>query len=162
MVETGLRPGQAAHFGPFLYLLALQLGKHGEKSYHSFAKGRGRVEALLHRDEVYVVRKEDFFDEIERVPLRAGEAIQFVDQHQVEFARFLDKLLYAGAIEIASRVAPVNIDVGYYPVLCFAVCNQAFFLFADRITLLRLFLSRDADIEGCSVAPCAGAGIETS
>ena len=34
--------------------------------------------------------------------------------------------------------------------ICFAVCNQAFFLFADRISLLRLFLSRDADIEGCS------------
>ena len=152
MEKSGFCSCHASHFGAFFYLFALQLGEYSKKSYHGFPKRRRRVKAFLHRDEVYIVRKKDFLDKVKCVPLGAGETVKLVNQHQIKFVCFLDKMLHTGAIKIASCVSPVNIDVGYYPVLSFAVCNQTFFLFADRITLLRLLLSGDADYRGRHVS----------
>lgn len=59
--------------------------------------------------------------------------------------------LYAGAVKVAAGIAAINVYIGYEPILCLAVRNQAFLLLANRIALLRLFQRGNANIEGCAV-----------
>ena len=151
VVEAGLGTGHAAHPRALLYLLTFELGEHSEEANHGLAEWGRCVEALLHGDEVHALWTEDFFDEVERVPLGAGETVQLVDQHEVELVRLGDELLDAGTVQVAAGVPAIHIDVRDNPVFGLAVRNQAFFLLADGVALLRLFQRGNTDVEGCAV-----------
>ena len=151
VVKAGLGAGHAAHPRALLYLLTFELGEHSEEANHGLAEWGRCVEALLHGDEVHALWPEDFFDEVERVLLGAGETVQLVDQHEVELVRLGDELLDAGAVQVTAGVPAIHIDVRDNPVFGLAVRNQAFLLLADGIALLRLFQCGNTDVEGCAV-----------
>ena len=148
-MKSGLGAGYSPHPRTLFYLLTFQLGEYCKQTYHGFAeRGRG-IEALLHGDEIHLVWSEYLLDEIQRVPLRAGEPVQLVDQHHIKLLCLAHQLLDAGAVQIAACVTPIHIYVCYEPILRLAVRNQALPLLAYGVALLCLFQRGNADIEGC-------------
>ena len=139
-----------AHLHPFRNLRPLELCERGKYAHHSYADRGGGVKTLLHRYKRTTGRSKYILDEVECVLLRAGESIQFIDQHDIIKFGILHQLLESRALHIATRKTGVSINAEKIPILRRTVGLETFGLLAYRVALVSLFVRADTDV-ACDV-----------
>ena len=147
VVKPLLRPFQPPHKGALFDLFPFQLGEHGEDTNHRPTERRGGVEGFRHRNEVHAGRQKHFLNEMQGVPLGAGQAVEFHNQNQVEGIHLGNQLLNAGAVEVRAGITAVNVEISHSPIVRLAVRHEPLLLRPDGVALLRLFQRGDTDIQ---------------
>lgn len=79
--------------------------------------------------------------------LRAGQAVEFHNQNQVEGIHLGNQLLNAGTVKVRAGIMAVNVEISHSPVVRLSVRHEPLLLRTDGIALLRLFQRGHMDIQ---------------
>ena len=135
------------HVDPLARLFRLQLGDPLEHVHDKSACGRGRVERLRRRHEVFA-RSREVVHHRHEIAGVSVDTIHFQDEDRVPEVSLSEHPIICGTPHIATAVAVVDIFAGHGPTLRAGKRMKSSPLGGQRETLFRLVLRRNSGVEG--------------
>ena len=142
-------PGLPPHHGSDFNVLSLHLRECGQDTYDATTKRGGSIEGLHERDKVTIVRKEYVLQQDQSVLLRAGETVQFPNNHLFAstMLHVVHHFLDGGTIQGSSGKAGIHMDSIDCIIIGSTIAPETFLLLCHGVTFLRLLRSADTDIQ---------------